>query len=234
MKVPPRPVTTAAQAVALVRACGALPLTPVGGSDSLAERVAGERVQGSWCDHPSSARIVELAATLEASPEVLTLKLVGGKVTFVHAALWPALLRVARDPARVARVQAGLSPAAARLLAEVERAGEARLDVLGRQNSWPPERDLARAAKELEAALLAHVSSPAVERGRQAVMVRSWARALPTHAHKRSAQLTFAAALETLRSHGAALAPSSGAAAEARPRAPARPRSRGGVSGGRS
>ena len=159
MKVPEQ-LETAAEALALVRERGALPLTPVGGSDSLAERVAGERVQGSWCDHPASARIVELSAALEASPEVLTLKLVGGKVTFVHAALWPALLRVARDPARLARVRAGLSPAAVRLLEEVERTGEAHLDQLGRQNSWPPERDLARAAKELEAGLLAHLSTP--------------------------------------------------------------------------
>ena len=58
MKVPDH-LKTAADALALVRERGALPLTPVGGSDSLAERVAGERVQGSWCDHPASARRME-------------------------------------------------------------------------------------------------------------------------------------------------------------------------------
>ena len=232
MKVPEQ-LETAAEALALVRERGALPLTPVGGSDSLAERVAGERVQGSWCDHPASARIVELSAALEASPEVLTLKLVGGKVTFVHAALWPALLRVARDPARLARVRAGLSPAAVRLLEEVERTGEAHLDQLGRQNSWPPERVLARAAKELEAGLLAHLSTSAAERGRQALVVRSWARAVPASTQRQANQLSFQGALETLRSHGAALAPSSGAAADPRPRTGARP-PRGRVSGGRS
>jgi hypothetical protein len=233
MKVP-ETIETAAEALALVRERGALPLTPVGASDSLAERVAGVRVQGSWCDHPASARIVALSAALEASPEVLTLKLVGGKVTFLHSALWPALLRVARDPARLARVRAGLSPAAARLLDEVEREGEAHLDQLGRQNSWPPERDLARAGKELEAGLLAHLSTSASERGRQALVVRSWARVLPATAHRRAQQLSFEAALETLRSHGAALAPSSGAAGDPRARTtPARP-PRGRVSGGRS
>lgn len=223
---------TAEEAIALVRECGALPLTPVGGSDSLAERVAGGRVQGSWCDHPASARILELSAALEASSEVLTLKLVGGKVTFLHAALWPALLRVAGDPDRVERVRAGLSPAAARLLEEVERTGEARLDLLGRQNSWPPERDLARAAKELESGLLAHLSTSAVERGRQVLVVRSWARALPATAHRRAGPLSLEGALEALRSHGAALAPSSGAAADPRPRTTPRPHGR--VSGGRS
>jgi len=229
----PGHLKTPAEALALVRACGALPLTPVGGSDSLAERVAGGRVQGSWCDHPASARIVELSAALEASAEVLTLKLVGGKVTFLHAALWPALLRVAHDRPRLERVQAGLSPAAVRLLDEVERTGEARLDQLGRQNSWPPERDLARAAKELEAGLLAHLSTSADDRGRQALVVRSWTAALPPSAHQRAAHLTFQGALEVLRAHGAALAPSSGAAADPRPRAATRP-SRGRVSGGRS
>lgn len=229
----PGPLETPAEALALVRERGALPLTPVGGSDSLAEQVAGGRIQGSWCDHPTSARIVELSAALEASPEVLTLKLVGGKMTFLHAALWPALVRVAQDAPRLGRVRAGLSPAAVRLLGEVERAGEAHLDQLGRQNSWPPERDLARAAKELEAGLLAHLSTSAAERGRQAVVVRSWAAAIPASAHRRAAQLTFEGALELLRTHGAALAPSSGAAADPRPRAPTRP-PRGRVSGGRS
>jgi hypothetical protein len=229
--MPQRPVDTVEQALAVVRERGVLPLTAVGGSDSLAEQVAGRPVRGSWVDDPAGERILAIAIGLERSPEVLVLKLVGGKVTFVHAALWPALVRVARDPDRAARIVPNLSPAAARLYDEVERTGEAHLDVLGRQNSWPPERDLARAAKELEAGLLAHLTTSEVERGRQAVVVRSWATAVPIAAHRRARQLTLGDALELLRAHGAALAPSSGAGAEPRPRA-ARPRGR--VSGGRS
>jgi hypothetical protein len=225
--MPHRALQTLEQALALVRDRGVLPLTSVGGSDSLVEEVAGRPVKGSWTEDPAGERILALATALEGSSEVLVLKLVGGKVTFVHAALWPALVRVARDPERAARIVPGLSPAAARLYEEVERAGEAHLDVLGRQNSWPPERDLARAAKELEAGLLVHCSSLPGERGRQAIVLRSWARAMPDSARRQAAHLSLEAALDTLRAHGAVLAPSSaGAGAAPRSRSGARARSR--------
>ncbi|HEX7622596.1 MAG TPA: hypothetical protein VF400_03420, partial [Anaeromyxobacteraceae bacterium] len=105
--------------------------------------------------------------------------------------------------------------------------GEAHLDALGRQNSWPPERDLSRAAKELEAGLLVHCSSLPGERGRQSIVLRSWGLAMPDSARRNAAHLTLEAALDALREHGAVLAPSSAAGAAApRSRAGARVRSR--------
>jgi hypothetical protein len=225
--MPHRALETMEQALASIRERGVLPLTSVGGSASLVELVAGRPVKGSWTDDPAGERILAIATALEASPEVLVLKLVGGKVTFVHASLWPALVRVARDPDRAARIVPGLSPAAGRLYEEVERTGEAHLDALGRQNSWPPERDLARAAKELESGLLVHCSSVLGERGRQSIALRSWSRAMPDSARRNAAHLTLEAALDALREHGAVLAPSSAAGAVApRSRVSARARSR--------
>ncbi len=188
----------------LVRDRGLLTLTSAGRSPSLVEEVAGEPVKGSWWGHPASERIFKLASALEASPEILVVKLVGAKVTFLHRTLWPALARIARDPERVAEVRERLSPAAVRLLAEVERVGEVRLDELARQPAWPPERDLARAAKELEATLLAHTGSVHTDRGRHAIVLRSWARALPDSARRDAAHLTLEAARAALESHGAA------------------------------
>jgi hypothetical protein len=56
--------------------------------------MTGERLKGSWWSHP---RAHEIFNALEALPEdqVIATKLVGGKVTFVHRALWPDLLAVA-------------------------------------------------------------------------------------------------------------------------------------------
>jgi hypothetical protein len=208
----------------LVRERGLLTLTSVGGSTSLVEEVAGEPVRGSWWGHPAGDRIFQLATALEASPEILVVKLVGGKVTFLHRSLWPALARIARDPGRVAEVRARLSPSAGRLLAEVDRLGEVRLDELARQPAWPPERDLARAAKELEAALLAHTGSVHTERGRHAIVLRSWARALPDSARRDAAHLSLEEARTALETHGAAPALSPQRPSQRAPRARARAR----------
>ncbi len=56
--------------------------------------ITGERVRGSWWSHPKAH---EIFRAIEALPEdqVVTTKLVGGKVTFVHRKLWPDLLAVA-------------------------------------------------------------------------------------------------------------------------------------------
>jgi hypothetical protein len=59
------------------------------------------RVRGSWWGHPASAAIFEALNELAASPDVVRLRLVQGKVTLVHRRLWPALVRTAdRFPAR--------------------------------------------------------------------------------------------------------------------------------------
>jgi hypothetical protein len=56
--------------------------------------ITGQRLKGSWWSHP---RAHEIFQAIEALPEdqVITTKLVAGKVTFVHRSLWPDLLAVA-------------------------------------------------------------------------------------------------------------------------------------------
>ncbi len=199
------PPSAPSDALKLVREHGLLTLTPAGAGLSLVESIAGEPLKGSRWGRPASERISEVATALGASPEVLVLRLVGGKVTFLHRALWPALVRIARDPERVAEALRGLSPGAVRLHEEVERLGEVRLDELAREPAWPAERDLTRAARELEIALLVHGASVHTERGRPAIALRSWARAVPDSARREAAHLSLDAAREALSARGAAL-----------------------------
>jgi hypothetical protein len=187
----------------LLRERGLVTMTAAGVGPSLADAIAGEPVRGSWSEHPARDRIVEAAARLGASPEVLVLRLVAGKVTFLHRALWPSLVRIARDPERVAEAVARLTPGAARLHTEVERVGEVRLDTLAREPCWPPERDLARAARELEGALLVHAATVQTPRGRESLLLRSWSLAVPDAVRREAARLSLEAALEALRACGA-------------------------------
>jgi hypothetical protein len=62
---------------------------------SVAEAVAGEPIRGSWWGHPRGHDIFRALNQIGDSPDALSFKLVGGKVTFVHRRLWPALVRLA-------------------------------------------------------------------------------------------------------------------------------------------
>jgi hypothetical protein len=84
-----------ADALRFVREQGVVLLSARGPVPSFAERVTGEPIRGSWWGHPRSHEIYRLAEAVEDSGEVLTCRLIDGKVTWVHRRLWPALLRLA-------------------------------------------------------------------------------------------------------------------------------------------
>jgi hypothetical protein len=62
---------------------------------SLAEAIAGGPIRGSWWGHPKGREIFRVSGAVSESPDVLECKLVGGKVTYVHRRLWPALVKLA-------------------------------------------------------------------------------------------------------------------------------------------
>ena len=62
---------------------------------NLAEAIAGAPIRGSWWGHPQSHHMYGLFEGVCGSGQVLVCRLVGGKVTFIHRRLWPALVRLA-------------------------------------------------------------------------------------------------------------------------------------------
>ncbi|HVH66411.1 MAG TPA: hypothetical protein VM716_00940 [Gemmatimonadales bacterium] len=83
-------------ALAFVRRHGIVLESARGPVPSLAEAVVGGPIRGSWWGHAKGKQIFWLTRALRDSPDVLVCRLVGGKVTFVHRRLWPALVRLAR------------------------------------------------------------------------------------------------------------------------------------------
>lgn len=63
---------------------------------SLAEAVTGGPIRDSWWGHPKGHEIWRVTRAVRGAKEILVCRLVGGKVTYVHRRLWPALVRVAR------------------------------------------------------------------------------------------------------------------------------------------
>jgi hypothetical protein len=57
--------------------------------------VAGEPIIGSWWAHPRGKAIFAALSELDDADDVRCFKLIGGKVTFVHRRMWPALVCLA-------------------------------------------------------------------------------------------------------------------------------------------
>lgn len=83
------------EALAFVRRHGVVVQAARGPVPSVAEKIAGGPIRGSWWGHPKGREIFRAAQAICASPEVLVCKLVDGKVTYVHRRLWPALVKLA-------------------------------------------------------------------------------------------------------------------------------------------
>jgi hypothetical protein len=86
---------TPKQAVAFVKRHGVVLQAARGPVPSLAEAIAGGPIRGGWWGHPKGQEIFRLSEAVCESPEVLVCKLVGGKVTYIHRRLWPALVKLA-------------------------------------------------------------------------------------------------------------------------------------------
>jgi hypothetical protein len=85
---------TARHAIAFVKANGVVLESARGSAPNLAERVAGEPINGSWWGHRKAAQIFRCSRSVRDSNEVLVCRLVDGKVTYVHRRLWPALVKL--------------------------------------------------------------------------------------------------------------------------------------------
>jgi hypothetical protein len=120
--------------------------------------VVGGKVQGSWWAHPQSHEVFHLSCALHDHPDVLMVKLISGKVTFVNRPLWPAIVAVgaAREPWQMR----GLSKEAVALLGKVDKAG--RTSAKG------------DAVRELERRLLTRSESVHTERGFHVKELETW------------------------------------------------------------
>src|SRR5579885_2102395 len=138
---------------------------------SVATIVAREPIRGSWWAHPKSHDIFAMNVRLSDHPDVLVTKLVAGKTTFVHRKIWLPLIEVAsaREPWQMN----GLSDTARKLLSEVIRCGQSRIDHL--VPAWKIDsKAISNAAKELESRLLVRSDQVHTEKGAHSKELESW------------------------------------------------------------
>jgi len=83
------------QAIAWMKKCGLAVESARASVPSLAHVVACVPIRGSWWAHPKGKEIFLLSRVIRRSPDVLVCRLVGGKITYVHRRMWPALVLLA-------------------------------------------------------------------------------------------------------------------------------------------
>jgi hypothetical protein len=122
--------------------------------------VAGAPVRGSWWAHPRSHEIFRANCELAEHPDVLVNKLISGKITYLHRALWSTVIAIgrARESWQIER----LSHDARNLLAEVDR------------KPIQTDRRLSKSASELETNLLVYSEQFHTETGAHARCLESW------------------------------------------------------------
>jgi hypothetical protein len=152
------PVSEATQRlIAALEACGLLLLQDKSFPSAVGV-ITGESLAGSWWSHPRCDEIFRAVSAIAAHPDVLACKLYGGKVTFVHRTLWPAVLAVTQTGE--CWQTASLSSEGRSLLGRIEREGSVITS--------------GKAATEIESRLLAHGEQLHTESGNHKIRLEPW------------------------------------------------------------
>jgi hypothetical protein len=122
--------------------------------------IAGDERKGSWWANEHAHTIFAVNELLEDHSDVLLMKLISGKVTFVHRELWGHVLSigVAREEWQLKK----LSSEAKSLLKTVDAEGTLQVNKLG------------KTAKELELRMLVHGAQVHTESGAHAKVLKTW------------------------------------------------------------
>jgi len=135
---------------------------------SLTTFVVGKPVKGSWWGHPQGKLIYNLGQNLLDEKNIISVKLINKKVTFVEEHLWDALYSLS-DSKEVWQVK-GLHTSAMKLLDLISKLGEIRADDT-RLKKIP---EVLALAKKLEEKLLIYSESIHTESCKHVRLLRSW------------------------------------------------------------
>lgn len=137
---------------------------------SVVSVIAGRPITGSWWSAPAGKLIYNTANELEEHQNVVVVKLLSGKLTFIHGKLWPALIviGIAKENWQIHDL-AAVSKA---ILRKLEKDGELFTDMLVAVGGYS-YKEVSTAAKQLEKRLLVLSQGFRVE-GRHHRHLRSW------------------------------------------------------------
>jgi hypothetical protein len=158
---------------------------------SLTTLIAGKPFKGSWWGHAKGNLMYNLSSQLAEQPDVMVLKLVNKKVTFVQKKLWDLVYVLATQKAPWQLK--GLSPEAEALLSLVEKKGELRTDDPATKKTFP---QIAKLTSLLETRLLVYSESQHTDAGHHVRVLQTWKKAFQQKGHRPKKILAAQAAAE--------------------------------------
>jgi hypothetical protein len=194
----PRRITVPEEAPAWLARVRLAVVAPWRDLPSLVTAVVGGPTGGSWWGHEQGPLIYDCLMALQHTGDVLSTKLVAGRVTLLHRSLWPALVRVVTDARWRARGATKLDATARRVLAELEAAGELDAATL-RARAEVDARQYKRARDVLAREVLVHSAEVHTERGSHDTVLSTWSRWVPPELVEAARGLPFDGAATTLR-----------------------------------
>ena len=149
-------------------------LPPTASLPSLFTWVTGEQRVSNWWSHPRAGDVWNASQVLGHDADVRVVRLADGKITFLHRALWPALLGVVLNEGFATRAAAELSEVASQLLASVVAHGPIRMDRLAARDGMPPRKQLGKARRQLLDRLLIYDEQEHTDSGKHELLLMSW------------------------------------------------------------
>ena len=136
---------------------------------SLVALIAGGPVKGTWWAHPLANEIYMTGMRLMDLPEVIFIRLLSGKMTYVHRRLWPVLYAIAsaREPWQLA----SLPPTAKSMLRKLDRRMSLRMDECRSSRS---AKELGADARLLETRMLAFGDDVHTDSGAHVKRIETW------------------------------------------------------------
>ena len=138
---------------------------------SLVALVAGGPVKGTWWAHPLANEIYMMGQRLMDERDVLFIRLLTGKMTYVHRRLWRALYAIAT--ARQFWQLSDLPKTAKSMLHTIDRRGSLRMDEL---RSSRTAKELGADARILETRLLVFGDDVHTDSGAHVKRIETWPR----------------------------------------------------------
>lgn len=140
---------------------------------SFTTTIAGEPIKGSWWGHSKGNLIHNLSGDMMNEPDVLTVKLINKKITFLNRGLWNSFYSIASKES--AWQTKNLTSEQKSLLSKVKRAKTLRTDDKTFKKS-PGE--IGKLASKLEEQLLIYSESIHSDSGKHIRVLSTWDEAL--------------------------------------------------------
>lgn len=135
--------------------------------------VTGEKIKGTWWGHKKGHEIFSISRKIRDKDDILVVKLISGKVTYIHKRLWTDLISIliAKENWQVDK----LSTDGNRALKLVERSGTIRADHLEAETrNQFKKKDFYKAINEIEKVLLIYCNEVHTEKGSHSRLLKTW------------------------------------------------------------